>query len=131
MYMKTKETLTICPKKVGHLLLSFGHFRQTDADFAEIRGELNVKRRHLLTKSLLASSLAFAFDGGESPSARQASSPRSARRWCYRAKHIPPAPPCMTIGYPAVNAWAAILPEVNALKPVARRLLMYTSTFVL
>jgi ATP-dependent HslUV protease subunit HslV len=42
MYMKTKEVLTKCPKKVGHLLLTFGHFRQTDTNFAEIRGEFMV-----------------------------------------------------------------------------------------
>src|SRR5208283_2556445 len=44
MCMKTKETQTICPKKVGHFCLSFGHFRLTDMSFAEIRGELSMKQ---------------------------------------------------------------------------------------
>jgi hypothetical protein len=67
MYMKTKETQTICPKKVGHFCLSFGHFRLTNTSFTEIPGELSAKRRHLLTKALLASSLACGFDGGRGP----------------------------------------------------------------
>jgi len=39
MYMKTNKTWTKCPEKVGHLRLSFGHFRLTDTNFAEIRGK--------------------------------------------------------------------------------------------
>jgi hypothetical protein len=40
MYMKTKDSLTNCPKKVGHLCIRFGHFCPTDTHFAEIRREL-------------------------------------------------------------------------------------------
>jgi hypothetical protein len=37
MYMKTHESLTLSPEKVGHLCLRFGHLRLTDTDFAENR----------------------------------------------------------------------------------------------
>ena len=43
--MKTNKTKTICPDKIRHLCLRFGHFRLTDTNFAEIRGEFTVKRR--------------------------------------------------------------------------------------
>jgi hypothetical protein len=42
MCMKTNKVMTKFPKKVGHLLLSFGHFRLTDTNFAEIWGELTL-----------------------------------------------------------------------------------------
>ena|SRR5271157_2543577 len=42
MCMKTNKTMTKCPKKIGHFCLSFGHFRRTDTNFAEIRGESTV-----------------------------------------------------------------------------------------
>ena len=42
MYMKTNKIMTKCPKKVGHFCLSFGHFRLTDTNSAEIRGEFAV-----------------------------------------------------------------------------------------
>ena len=45
MCMKTNKTRTKCPEKVGHLRLRFGHFRLTDMNFAEIRGEFTVSRR--------------------------------------------------------------------------------------
>jgi len=111
MCMKTNKTRTKCPEKIRHFCLSFGHFRLTDLNFAEIRGELSMKRRNLLTKSLLASSLASGFDGGESLRARRTNSPRSARRWSWRGKHLWPAPPSMATECPAMNAWAAIAPE--------------------
>ena len=37
--MKTNKSQTQCPKKFGHLCISFGHFRLTGTNFAEIRGE--------------------------------------------------------------------------------------------
>ena len=40
--MKTNKTMTKCPEKVGHFCLSFGHFRLTDTNFAEIRSEFTV-----------------------------------------------------------------------------------------
>jgi hypothetical protein len=40
--MKTKETLTKCPEKNWYFRLSFGHFRLTDTNLAEIRGESTV-----------------------------------------------------------------------------------------
>ena len=42
MCMKTNKTMTKCPKKVGRFCLSFGHFRLTNTNFAEIRGESTV-----------------------------------------------------------------------------------------
>jgi hypothetical protein len=36
--MKTIEKMTLCPNKIGHLRLRFGHLRQTGANFAEICG---------------------------------------------------------------------------------------------
>jgi hypothetical protein len=42
MYMKTNKSRTKCMKRNGHFRLSFGHFRQTDTNSAEIRGELRV-----------------------------------------------------------------------------------------
>jgi hypothetical protein len=45
MCMKTNKSMTKCPDKIGHLRLRFGHFRLTDTNFAEIRGEFTVKRR--------------------------------------------------------------------------------------
>jgi len=47
MCMKTNKTMTKCPKRNGRFRLSFGHFRQTDTNFAEIRGEFTMKRRNL------------------------------------------------------------------------------------
>jgi hypothetical protein len=49
MCMKTKETLTICPKTVGHFCLSFGHFRLTDTNFSEFRGEFMVAYQSIRT----------------------------------------------------------------------------------
>jgi hypothetical protein len=43
--MKTNKSMTKCLEKIGHLCLRFGHFRLTDANFAEIRREFTVKRR--------------------------------------------------------------------------------------
>src|SRR5271166_5886625 len=43
MCMKTNKNMTKCPKSNGHFRLSFGHFRQTDTNFAEIRGEYTVE----------------------------------------------------------------------------------------
>jgi hypothetical protein len=45
IYMKTNKYLTKCPEKIGHLCLRFGHFRLSETNFAEIRGEFTVKRR--------------------------------------------------------------------------------------
>ena len=42
MCMKTNKIMTKCPKINGHFRLSFGHFRLTDTNSAEIRGELTV-----------------------------------------------------------------------------------------
>jgi hypothetical protein len=36
--MKTNKSMTKCPEKTGHLCLRFGHFRLTNASFAEIYG---------------------------------------------------------------------------------------------
>src|SRR5271165_3392065 len=47
MCMKTNKSKTKCPKRFGHLRLSFGHFRLTDTNFAEFRGEITLKRRNL------------------------------------------------------------------------------------
>ena len=49
MCMKTNKSWTKCPKRFGHLRLSFGHFGITDTNFAEIRGEFTMKRRNLPT----------------------------------------------------------------------------------
>ena len=38
MCMKTKGRQMKCPKRIGHLCLTFGHLRRTDTDFAEFRG---------------------------------------------------------------------------------------------
>jgi DNA-binding NarL/FixJ family response regulator len=46
MYMKTNKARTKCPQKVGHLRLRFGHFRQTNTDFAEISGGFAMKRQN-------------------------------------------------------------------------------------
>jgi hypothetical protein len=43
--LKTNKSMTICPEKIGHLCLRFGHFRLTDTNFAEIQCEFTVKRR--------------------------------------------------------------------------------------
>jgi len=42
MYMKTNRIMTKCPEKNGYFRLSFGHFRQTDTNFAGIPGEFAV-----------------------------------------------------------------------------------------
>jgi hypothetical protein len=42
MCMKTNKTMTKCPEKSGYFCLSFGHFRLTNTNFAEIRGEFTV-----------------------------------------------------------------------------------------
>jgi hypothetical protein len=42
MCMKTNKTMTKCPKRNGRFRLSFGHFRQTDTNSAEFRGEFTV-----------------------------------------------------------------------------------------
>ena len=34
MYVKTNRIMTKCPEKFRHLRLSFGHFRQSDVNFA-------------------------------------------------------------------------------------------------
>jgi hypothetical protein len=38
MSMKTNNSLTKCPKKVGHFCITFGHFRRSDTNFAEKSG---------------------------------------------------------------------------------------------
>jgi hypothetical protein len=43
--VKTNKSMTKCPGKIGHLCIRFGHFRLTDTNFAEIRGEFTVKRQ--------------------------------------------------------------------------------------
>jgi hypothetical protein len=47
MCMKTNKTTTKCPKRNGHFRLSFGHFRQTDTNFTEFRGEFTVATIHI------------------------------------------------------------------------------------
>ena len=47
MCMKTNKTRTKCPEQIGHSCLSFGHFRLTDTNLAEIRGEFTMKRRNI------------------------------------------------------------------------------------
>jgi hypothetical protein len=94
--MKTNKTMTKCLEKIRHLCLKVGHFRLTDTNFAEIRGEFTVAHQQ---STVIQAPIPDAWPGQSSRKVREGEPGQK----CRKSRRERPAPARARAGCPCYS----------------------------